>query len=140
MLVMTAAGCETVDEQSWSPWCDYRGYCRLMLTLQVKSKPSAAEVYVGDELMGVTPCSFVLKANPVITGRKCRTGFPDNDKEDYIFRDTKFESRTTCSLRLTKKGYEPLSKTLVIEDLFPPADVKHGEEYKKIVAVTFAWE
>lgn len=71
LVILAPAGCAApVQEEDWTPWCEYRGYCRLRLNVQVDSRPQGAHVYVGEDLMGTTPCSLTLEGAPVITGQK----------------------------------------------------------------------
>ncbi len=111
-----------------------------MLTVQFRSNPSGAQVYIGDDLKGVTPFSMILKAEPSISGRKCKIFSPVSGKTEYLIRATQFESETPCTFRAVRTGYEPLTQTIIIEELFPSETLQHEKQYEKAVTMTFAWE
>ncbi len=137
LAVVTTAGCTTADEEAWSPWCDFRGYCRLKLAVLVESKPSGAEVYLGHEFRGNTPCTVVLEAAPVIIGQKQIISSPVDGSNRYYVRDSRYQGETPYTLWVTKDGYEPLSHTLVMERIFPTEALLHDKLYEKSVTVIF---
>ncbi len=140
MFVAAAAGCDVPYDTDRVTWYDFRGYCHLMLTVQIKSNPSGAQIYIGDELKGVTPFSLKLKAHPTISGRKCKIFSPVSGDAHYLVRATQFDSSTPCTFRAVRRGYEPLSETIVIEELFPSETLQHEKQYEKAVTITFSWE
>lgn len=140
LVVAAAAGCDVPYDQDRAIWYDFRGNCHLMLTVQIRSNPSGAEVYIGDDLKGVTPFSMILKAEPTISGSKCKFFSPVSGKTEHLIRATQFESRTPCTFRAVRKGYEHLSQTIIIEDFFPSETLQHDKKYEKAVTMTFEWE
>ena len=140
LSLLAATGCAGPEEESWTPWCDYRGYCRLQLSVLVKSSPDGAQVYLGQELKGTTPCTLVLEAAPVITGQKQVVLSPVGGSTRYRIRDSRYQGQTSYTLWVTKDGYEPLSHTIVMEEVFPAEALLHDALYEKSVTMVFELE
>ena len=130
----------TLNEEAWSPWCDFRGYCRLKLAVQVESKPSGAEVYLDHDFKGTTPCTVLLEAAPVIIGQKQIIVSPVGGSDRYFIRNSRYQGETPYTLWVMKDGYEPLSHTLIMEQIFPAEALLHDKLYEKSVTVTFELE
>ncbi len=138
LLILASAGCAApVQEEEWTPWYEYRGYCRLQLNVQVDSKPSGAQVYLGEDLVGTTPCSLVLEGAPVITGQKQAIASPVGGNTRYLVRDSRYHGQTVYTLQVAKDGYEPLAHTVVLENLFPADALVHDKLYEKSVTLIF---
>jgi len=140
LAVVIAPGCAATEEEAWNPWCDFRGYCRLKLSVQVQSKPDGAQVYLGEELMGVTPCTVVVEAAPVITGQKQIITSPVDGSRHYFIRDSSYRGQTSYTIWVAKDGYEPLSHTIVMEEMFPAEALLHDKLYEKSVTMIFELE
>lgn len=141
-VVLAAGGCATTtaDDESWAPWFEFRGYCRLQLTVHVKSLPEEAEVFLGNDFKGTTPCEVVIESMPCITGQKCKVSSPMDGRQKVLVRNTQFENHSTYTLWVMKKGLQPLSKTIVLENFFPSGALNHESEYKKAINMTFSWQ
>lgn len=140
LVIMTAAGCATSEEEAWAPWCDFRGYCRLKLAVLVQSKPDGAQVYLGEELKGITPCTIVVEAAPVITGQKQIITSPVDGSRRYFIRNSSYHGQTPYTLWVAKDGYEPLSHTIIMEEAFPADALLHDKLYEKSVTMIFELE
>lgn len=142
MAVMLAAGgcAVTAEDESWAPWYEFRGYCRLELTVHVKSLPEEAEVYLGNDFIGITPCEVLIESAPCITGEKCKVSSPIDGRKKVLVRNTQFEDRNVYTLWVLKKGLTPMSKTIVLENFFPSVSLDHESQYKKSITMTFSWK
>ncbi|HHO75051.1 MAG TPA: PEGA domain-containing protein, partial [Deltaproteobacteria bacterium] len=137
MLVLTAAGCTAPDEYKWIPWYEFRGHCYLKLHISVESLPDEAEVFIDGVSKGTTPCSFVYESTRYIKGEKRKLPMPDGGSSFFETRETGFLGETEIEIKITKQGFKPVNKTLILEDYFLSDSLDHKKIYEKSLKLSY---
>ncbi len=137
MFVLAAAGCSAPDQYPWIPWHDFQGHCTLKLNIAVETVPDGAEVLVDGDRKGTTPCSFVYEATQYIRGEK--RGLPRPEEKNPVFetRETEFLGETVLEIVLSKQGFKPVSKALILEDYFLSDSLDHRNTYEKSLKLSY---
>ena len=58
----------------------------------------------------------------------------------YFIRDSSYRGQTSYTIWVAKDGYEPLSHTIVMEEMFPAEALLHDKLYEKSVTMIFELE
>jgi len=137
MLILATAGCSAPDQYPWIPWYDFQGHCTLKLNISVETAPEGAEVLIDGDIKGITPCSFVYEATQYIRGEK--RGLPRPVEKSPVFetRDTEFLGENEIEIILSKQGFKPVSKTLILEDYFLSDSLDHRNTYERSLKLSY---